>query len=170
MSIISSMHYFEKCRNLLYKYIWKRNNIILIVLHIAGCIRMICQKMCIVLFSIMRLVSLFFAKSFFSFLSNLLQFIVQVSTSLPWIYFFTGITVKKWGHNILDPCKISKISLVWGQIIYFFEENIRLDINRVSSFSKCNNGPFPWRNYTLLGHWYINPNESSNKYKYSLMS
>ena len=42
--------------------------------------------------------------------------------------------------------------------------DLRQDINRVSTFSSCLNGTFPWRN------WYINPNEKSNKYKSSLLS
>ena len=37
------------------------------------------------------------------------------------------------------------------------------DINIVSSFRKCLNGTFPWRNC-------INPNKKSNRYKSSLLS
>ena len=43
------------------------------------------------------------------------------------------------------------------------------DINRVSSFSRCHNGIFPWKNCSV-NTWCINTKEKSNKYKSSLLS
>ena len=42
----------------------------------------------------------------------------------------------------IDQQNICKM-VIKGAIIYFFEADLRQDINRVPSFSKCLNGTFP---------------------------
>ena len=48
--------------------------------------------------------------------------------------------------------------------------DIHQDINRVSSFSRCFNGTFPWGNCSVKTLVHLNPNEKSKKYKSCLLS
>ena len=50
-----------------------------------------------------------------------------------------------------------------------FMADLSQDISGGFTFSRCLYGTLPWRNAPLR-HWYINPNEKSNKYKSYLLN
>ena len=57
-----------------------------------------------------------------------------------------------------------------AQTFTALKADLRQDINRVSSFNRGALMDHFIEGIAPLRHWYINPNEKSNKYKLSLLS
>ena len=95
---------------------------------------------------------------------------------LTYLVVFTYVFLYMLIHWIDEKkCNISSKKLPWitefrAQSFISLMADLRQDINRVSLFSWCLILEHLLKGIAPIRHWYINPNEKSNKYKSSLLS
>ena len=111
-----------------------------------------------------------FLKKFVQFLSCKIPQILIPLKNLKWKNKLSRYVVKTVLKKYKDKFFLNTDSWPPNHICTSLMADLRQDINRFPSFSRCLNGTFPCRNCSIIRHWYINPNDKSNKYKSSLLS